>query len=222
VRGLGDACRALGVPVTGGNVSFYNETSGEGAIPPTPTIGMVGLLEDVSRAVPAAFRAAGDAVILFGETRAELGASEYLVVRHGLEQGAPPALDLVAEKRLQELLVEAANRRLLRSAHDCSEGGAAIALAECAIRSGFGVEATLADVGGRSELALFAESCARAIVSCAPAAAETLLALARSHGVPAARIGTTGGARIRITPGVDVALAEAHDTWARTLPEALG
>ncbi len=222
VRGMGDACRALGVPITGGNVSFYNETAGEGAIPPTPTIGMVGLLDDVARAVPAAFRAAGDAVILLGETRPELGATEYLAVRHGLELGAPPALDLLAEKRLQELLVEAATRGLLRSAHDCSEGGAAIALAECAIRSGLGVEATLRDVGGRPELALFAESCARAIVSCAPAQADALLALARAHGVPAARIGVTGGGRIRIAPGVDVSLREAHDTWARTLPEALG
>jgi phosphoribosylformylglycinamidine synthase len=222
VRGMGDACRALGVPITGGNVSFYNETAGEGAIPPTPTIGMVGLLDDVARAVPAAFCAAGDAVILLGETRPELGASEYLAVRHGLESGAPPALDLVAEKRLQELLVEAATRGLLRSAHDCSEGGAAIALAECAIRSGFGVDVALPDLGGRPELALFAESCARAVASCAPAQADALLQLARAHGVPAARIGTTGGERIRIAPGVDVSLAEAHDIWARTLPEALG
>jgi phosphoribosylformylglycinamidine synthase len=222
VRGMGDACRALGVPITGGNVSFYNETSGEGAIPPTPTIGMVGYLEVVARAVPAAFRGAGDAVILLGETRAELGASEYLAVRHGLERGAPPALDLEAEKRLHGLLVEAANRGLLRSAHDCSEGGAAIALAECAIRAGVGVDAALPDLGGRPELALFAESASRAIASCAPEAAGELLALARAHGVPASRIGATGGERIRIGPGVDVSLAEAHDVWARTLPEALG
>ncbi len=222
VRGIGDACRALGVPIVSGNVSFYNETAGEGAIPPTPTIGMVGLLEDVSRAVPAAFRGAGDAVILLGETRPELGASEYLAVRHGLERGAPPALDLAAEKRLQDLLVEASRRALLRSAHDCSEGGAAIALAECAIRAGVGVEVVLPDLEGRPELALFAESAGRAITSCASAEVDALLALSRAHGVPAARVGRTGGERIRIAPGVDVALAEAHDVWARTLPEALG
>ncbi|MEX2209253.1 MAG: phosphoribosylformylglycinamidine synthase subunit PurL [Myxococcota bacterium] len=222
VRGMGDACRALGVPIVSGNVSFYNETSGEGSIPPTPTIGMVGLLEDVSRAVPAAFRFAGDVVILLGETFAELGASEYLAVRHGLERGAPPALDLAAEKRLQALLVEAATRGLLRSAHDCSEGGAAIALAECAIRAGFGVEAALPELGGRPELALFSESAGRAVVSCAPGAADELLALGRAHRVQAARIGATGGERIRIAPGVDVSLAEAHDVFTRTLPEALG
>ncbi|HTO53305.1 MAG TPA: phosphoribosylformylglycinamidine synthase subunit PurL [Myxococcota bacterium] len=221
-RGMGDACRAFGIPITGGNVSFYNETAGEGAIPPTPTIGVVGLLDDVTRAVPAAFRGAGDDVILLGETRNELGASEYLAVRHGLERGAPPALDLAAETRLQKLLVEAAMRRLLRSAHDCSDGGAAVALAECAIRSGVGVEAALPAEGLRPEVALFAESAARAIVSCAPTDGDAVLSLARSHSVPAQRIGRTGGARLVISPGVDVSLAEAHDVWARTLPEALG
>ncbi len=221
-RGMGDACRAFGIPITGGNVSFYNETSGEGGIPPTPTIGMVGLLDDVTRAVPAAFRGAGDDVILLGETRAELGGSEYLAVRHGLERGAPPALDLAAEQRLQKLLAAAAEQRLMRSAHDCSDGGAAIALAECAIRSGVGLDVALPASGLRPEVALFAESAARAIVSCAPADRERFLALAREHGVPAARIGATGGVRIRIAPGVDVSLVEAHDLWARTLPEALG
>ncbi|HXX47002.1 MAG TPA: AIR synthase-related protein, partial [Myxococcota bacterium] len=221
-RGMGDACRALGLPIVSGNVSFYNETAGEGAIPPTPTIGMVGLIEDVARAVPAAFRAAGDDVVLLGTTREELGASEYLAVRHGLERGAPPALDLAAEQRLQELLAEAAQRSLLRSAHDCSDGGAAIALAECAIRSGIGVDVELPAAGPRREVALFAESGARAVLSCARADTPALLELARRHGVAAARIGETGGARIRIGPGVDVSLAEAHDSWSRTLPEALG
>jgi phosphoribosylformylglycinamidine synthase len=183
---------------------------------------MVGLLEDVTCAVPAAFRTAGDAVILLGETRAEIGASEYLAVRLGQERGAPPALDLVAEKRLHELLVELAKRRLLSSAHDCAEGGAAIALAECAIRAGLGVEARLPELAGRPELALFSESAGRVVLSCAPGLADQVLALARAHAVPAARIGTTGGERIRIAPGIDVSLGEAHDVWARTLPEALG
>ncbi|HKC49393.1 MAG TPA: phosphoribosylformylglycinamidine synthase subunit PurL [Myxococcota bacterium] len=221
-RGMGDACRALGLPITGGNVSFYNETAGEGAIPPTPTIGLVGILDDVTCAVPAAFRGAGDDVILLGETRSELGASEYLAVRHGIERGAPPALDLAAEQRLQKLLAAAAARRLMRSAHDCSDGGAALALAECAIRSGFGLDVALPATGLRPEVALFAESCARALVSCSPSNSAAFLALAREHGVPAARIGQTGGVRIRIAPGVDVSLPEAHDLWARTLPEALG
>ena len=221
-RGMGDACRAFGIPITGGNVSFYNETSGEGAIPPTPTIGMVGMLEDVTRAVPSAFRGAGDDVLLLGETRAELGASEYLAGRHGLERGAPPALDLAAERRLHDVLVAAAEQRLLRSAHDCAEGGAAVALAECAVRSGVGLDCALPAAGPRPEVALFSESAGRAVLSCAPRDTPALLALARAHGVPAARIGQTGGARIRIAPGVDVSRSEAHDLWARTLPEALG
>jgi phosphoribosylformylglycinamidine synthase II len=222
IRGMSEACRALDTPIVSGNVSLYNETAGEGAIPPTPTIGMVGLLEDVTRAVPAAFRGAGDAVVLFGRTLPELGASEYLAVRHGLERGAPPALDLAAEKRLHDLLVAAATRGLLRSAHDCSEGGAAIALAECAIRSGVGVDAALEPLAGRPELALFSESATRVIASCDVGDLEALVALARAHDVPAARIGTTGGERIRIAPGVDVSVSEAHDVWSRTLPEALG
>ena len=222
IRGMGEACRALGVPIVSGNVSFYNETAGEGPIPPTPTIGMVGLLDEVSLAVPAAFRMSGDAVVLLGETRPEIGASEYLAVRLGQERGAPPALDLAAEKRLHDLLVDLAKGGLLHSAHDCSEGGAAIALAECAIRSGIGVDAGLPELAGRPELALFSESAGRVILSCDPALVAPLLAQAREHGVPAARIGTTGGERIRITPGVDVSLTEAHDVWARTLPEALG
>ncbi|HTO71975.1 MAG TPA: phosphoribosylformylglycinamidine synthase subunit PurL [Myxococcota bacterium] len=221
-RGMGDACRALGLPIVSGNVSFYNETSGEGAIPPTPTIGLVGLLEDVRHAVPASFRAPGDDVVFLGETREELGGSEYLAVRHGLERGAPPALDLAAELRLQKLLAAAAARGLLRSAHDCSDGGAAVALAECAIRSGIGLDAALPAAGPRPDVALFAESCARAVASCAPERTAELLGLAGEHGVPAARIGRTGGERIRIQPRVDVALAEAHDLWSRTLPEALG
>jgi phosphoribosylformylglycinamidine synthase subunit PurL len=172
--------------------------------------------------VPAAFRGPGDDVILLGETRSELGGSEYLAVRHGLERGAPPQLDLAAEGRLHALLAELASRGLVRSAHDCSDGGAAVALAECAIRGGVGVDAELPGAGLRPDVRLFAESASRAIVSCAPARTEAILARARELGVPAARIGRTGGERLRISPGVDVSVAEAHDAWARTLPEALG
>jgi phosphoribosylformylglycinamidine synthase len=222
VRGIGDACRVLGTPVVSGNVSFYNETSGEGAIPPTPTIGMVGLLADVERAVPAAFREAGATIVLLGETREELGASEYLAVRRGLERGAPPGLDLETERRLHGLLGAAASAGLLRSAHDASEGGLAVALAECAIRAGIGLDVTLPDPGIRPEALLFAETPSRAVVTCRPADRDALLALCSQHRVPARPVGTTGGDRLRIAPGVDVALGEAHDLWSRTLPEALG
>jgi phosphoribosylformylglycinamidine synthase len=221
VRGMGDACRALATPVVSGNVSFYNETAGVGAIPPTPTIGMVGLLEDVSRAVGSAFRAAGDAVVVLGETREEIGASEYLAVRHGIERGAPPALDLAAERRLHGLLAEAARRALLRSSHDASEGGLAVALAESAMRGAVGLRVELPASGVSREALLFGESASRAVVSCRPERLGELLALARSCGVPAHAAGEAGGDRIRIGPGVDVALREAHDLWRRTLPEAL-
>ncbi len=221
VRGMTEACRALGTPVVSGNVSFYNETAGGPAIPPTPTIGMLGLLEDVSHAVPAAFQAPGDVVLLLGETRDELGGSEYLATRHGIEQGRPPALDLDAERALHDFLVEAARQELLRSAHDVSEGGIAVALAECSIRSGLGVGAVLPENGLAPEAWLFSESASRAIVTCPAARRDAVLALAEQKGVPAEVLGETGGEHIRIRPGVDVSVEVAHDAWARTLPEAL-
>src|SRR6476659_3900464 len=131
VEGIGAACRALDVPITGGNVSLYNETDGK-AIYPTPTIGVVGLLEHADRVVSRRFQGPGDVVILLGEGTGELGGSEYLKLAYDLVRGLPPALDLHRERALQALLVELADERLLRSAHDCSDGGLAIALAECA------------------------------------------------------------------------------------------
>jgi phosphoribosylformylglycinamidine synthase len=222
VRGMGDACRALGTPVVSGNVSFYNETAGQGSIPPTPTIGMVGLLQDVALAVRMPFSGEGDAIFLLGETREELGASEYLFVRFGLECGSPPSLDLEVERALCELLATASERGLLRSAHDVSEGGLAVALAECAIAGGIGCDVALAQAGVRPDALLFGESAGRAIVSCEPGRAEELVALALAARVPVARIGRTGGGRIRIDPGIDVELSAARDAHERTLPEALG
>jgi phosphoribosylformylglycinamidine synthase II len=221
VRGMGAACRAFDTPVVSGNVSFYNETAGEGAIPPTPTIGMVGLLEDVSLAVRMPFAGSGHAVVLFGETLEELGASEYLAVRHGLSRGRPPAVDLEAELRLQRLLVLAAERGLLESAHDVCSGGLAVALAECALASGVGLEVELGPSALRPDALLFGESAGRAVVTCAEGDLEALIGQAREHAVPARQVGRTGGDRIRIGPGVDVGLARAHDLWSRTLPEAL-
>ncbi|HEY7514682.1 MAG TPA: phosphoribosylformylglycinamidine synthase subunit PurL, partial [Vicinamibacteria bacterium] len=133
IRGMGEACAALGVPVTGGNVSLYNETDGQ-AIYPTPVLGVVGLLEDASLALPSRFEQEGDAVYLLGATRDDLGGSELLKVVHGRVAGRPPRLDLAAEKRLHELMASAAGARLLRSAHDLSDGGLAVGLAECAFQ----------------------------------------------------------------------------------------
>jgi phosphoribosylformylglycinamidine synthase len=221
VRGMADACRALGTPVVSGNVSFYNETSGEGAIPPTPTIGMVGLLDDATHAVPAGFRAGGETILLLGETRAELGASEYLAVHFGLDRGSPPRLDLELEARLHRVLVAAAAEGLLRSAHDTAEGGVAVALAECALRSGVGLEVRLPAARVRPDALLFGECASRAVVSCAPERADALLALCERERVAAHRIGTTGGERIRIEPGIDCALEEVREVWRNAIPDAL-
>jgi phosphoribosylformylglycinamidine synthase len=223
VRGMANACRALETPVVSGNVSFYNETSGEdaSAIPPTPTIGMVGLLEDVSKVVPASFVAGGDAIVLVGETFEELGGSVYLAIRRDLECGRPPRLDLGRERRLHALLGKAAARALLHSAHDVSEGGLAVALAECAVCSGIGLDVALPALEIRAEALLFGESASRAVLSLARENLEALLDLAQACDVPAVSIGQTGGDRIRIRPGVDVELAESHDVRSCTLPEAL-
>lgn len=222
VRGLGDACRALGTPIVSGNVSFYNETAGEGAIPPTPTVGMLGLLDDIANALPTAFREPGEIILVLGETFEEIGASEYLAVRYQLERGSPPQLDLQREKRLQELVQAAARQRLLRSAHDVAEGGLAVSIVESALGLGVGVTVTLEPRDLRPDVLLFSESASRAVVSCRQSDLERVLALAEDRRVPAVAVGQTGGQRVRIEPGIDISLREAHDAWSRTLPEALG
>ena len=141
VEGLADACRALDVPITGGNVSLYNETDGQ-AIYPTPVIGVVGLIEDAGHVVSRTLKQAGDTIVLLGEGYGELGGSEYLKTVHGLVAGEPPALDLGKERALIALLTHAAAAGLIQSAHDCSDGGLAITLAECAFDTdGIGLEA---------------------------------------------------------------------------------
>jgi len=224
VEGIGEACRALDTPITGGNVSLYNETDGK-AIYPTPVIGVVGLLEHADRVVSRCFRAAGDAIVLLGEGRGELGGSEYLKVAHGLVQGQPPALDLKAERALQDLLVELAGARLMRSAHDCSDGGLAVTLAECTFDSGgIGADVSIDEVAvagsadtGRAA-ALFGESASRVVVSVAPDATTDVLTRAKAAGVPARVIGRTGGHELRIAVGgqvaVAVAVSDAERAWS--------
>jgi len=222
VRGMGDACRTLGVPITGGNVSLYNETDGR-AVLPTPVIGVVGLIEDADRTVRRAFAAAGDDVVLLGEGRDELGGSALLHVLHGVIRGLPPALDLGREAALQRVLVEGAARGLIRSAHDCAEGGLAVTLAECCFDGGPGVDVDLPAVpsaapGFGDAATLFGESASRAVVSVEHGRLEDLLALAATAGVPARRIGAVGGDRIRMAidgrPVLDVPRAEVEQIWA--------
>jgi phosphoribosylformylglycinamidine synthase len=216
VEGLAEACRALEIPITGGNVSLYNETDGR-AIYPTPIIGVVGVLEDAERALARVFRREGDDIVLLGEGFGELGASEYLKIVHGLVRGEVPRLDLGRERALIALLTRAAASGLIQSAHDCSDGGVAVTLAECAFDSGgIGLDVDLA-AEGRVDATLFGESASRAIVTVGPQDQAALAQLARDLGVPIRRIGRTGGSRLRIAVegevAIDCAIAEAEPMW---------
>jgi phosphoribosylformylglycinamidine synthase subunit PurL len=226
VAGLGEACRTLEIPITGGNVSLYNETDGQ-AILPTPVIGVVGVVEDASKVRARVFPAADLDIILLGENAGELGGSEYLKTVHGLLRGRPPALDLVRERALLRLLPQLAAADLIRSAHDCAEGGLAVTLAECSFETGgIGADVSVPSApgdGGVDGLAatLFGESPSRVIVSALPANSDAVLAAASEAGVPAARIGRTGGSTIRVRVDgrvvIECAVAEAESRWNQGL-----
>ncbi len=228
-RGMADACRALDTPITGGNVSFYNE-SPMGPVLPTPMIGMVGVLDDVADRVPSAFAASGDAIVLLGMCTSELGGSQYQSARMGESFGAPPRVYLAAEKALVDLLVSAAKARLLRSAHDVSDGGLAIALCEAAFtgEASLGFSADLTGVASALlfEEAMFGEAQARCVVSVSKANVEPLLALARAGKVPAAAIGSTGavdGTARLIAGGITVErpIERLRDIWDQAIPRRM-
>ena len=191
VAGMGEACRALGTPVTGGNVSLYNE-SPSGAVYPTPVIGMVGLIEDLAHITRATFQQDGDAVLLLGKGTGELGGSEYLATVHGEVFGAPPRCDLTNEKAAIDALLEAIRAGIITSAHDCSDGGLGVALAECCIANPDAVVGADIDLSSYGKLTtreiLFGESQARIVVS--SSAPERVLDIASRNGISCARIGT--------------------------------
>ena len=223
VAGIADACRALDIPITGGNVSLYNETAGL-PIRPTPVLGVVGIIEDARRVVGRTFREAGAVVMLLGAPGGALGGSEFLKVMHGLVRGVPPELDLGAELAVQRLVADLAAAGRLRSAHDCSDGGLAVALAECAFESdgiGFDVRVPGVDDAAGVAAALYGEAASQVVVSVREADADAVLAQAVAAGVPALVLGRTGGARLRMkidgAPVVDVALAEAEQRWSTGL-----
>ena len=223
VEGIAEACRALDVPITGGNVSLYNETDGK-AIYPTPVIGVVGLLEHADRLITRRFQGAGDTAILLGAEKGELGGSEYLKVVHGQVAGQPPHLDLSRERALIGLLVNATAAGLLQSAHDCSDGGLAVTLAECSFGTEIGLDVDIAEVGrdfSPAATALFSESASRVVVSLAPDQRDALLRLATEAGVPARVIGRTGGSRLRIRvagkDAIDLAVVEAEQIWGTAI-----
>jgi phosphoribosylformylglycinamidine synthase II len=224
VEGIGAACRALDIPITGGNVSLYNETDGR-AVLPTPVLGVVGLIDDAAKVVQRAFRAEGDVIVLLGETRDELGGSEYLKAMHGLIRGVPPALDLTREAALQRVLVDGAASGVITSAQDCAEGGFAVTLAECCIGTGLGARVDLPAVASGAGFGdvstLFSESASRVVVSVAPAREAELLSLAAREQLPVRRIGVVGGNRIQIAIDrrsvIDVALSDAERTWTTAI-----
>jgi phosphoribosylformylglycinamidine synthase len=231
VEGMAQACEALGTPVISGNVSLYNESAGE-PIYPTPIVGVLGLLEDVAVHCPSRFQHAGDVIALIGDTREEIGASEYLDAVYGLVAGRVPELDLDREAGVQALCRDAISQGLLRSAHDCADGGLAVALAE-ACSGPFGVpeddasgqlpvigaRVALPDVwrGMRPDAALLGESQSRIVVSLAPEHWPALQQLAARYAVPVHRLGETGGERLVVAPYVDVALEDALGTWESAL-----
>jgi phosphoribosylformylglycinamidine synthase len=218
-RGLKDACVELGIPVTGGNVSLYNQT-GETAVLPTPVIAVLGVIEDVTRRTPTGFGATGDRVLLLGETREELSGSEWAHVVHDHLGGIPPRVDLAAERALSELLVAATG--VVSSAHDVSDGGLAQTLVESCLRHGIGARVDLSEVAaGDAFVALFSESAARVVVSVAPEDEERLFELAAEHGVPITSLGETRGDSLAIDGVLDLPLEQLRSAWTLTLPAAM-
>ncbi|HEX8996454.1 MAG TPA: phosphoribosylformylglycinamidine synthase subunit PurL [Ktedonobacterales bacterium] len=232
IDGMAEAARILETPVISGNVSLYNESFGQG-IYPTPVVGMVGLIED-RLPTPSAWRSEGDVVALLGAWSAragDLGGSSYLATLHATVAGHPPMLDLDRERAVQQLTLAGIERGLIRSAHDCSDGGLAVALAECAIWSGLGLrgelDGALAAMGAGGDAlatiaALFGEAPSRIVVSVAPEQYEALAALAAEHNTPITRLGVIGGDTLSLAPELDVAIETLRTTWRNGLRVALG
>ncbi|HEY7362296.1 MAG TPA: phosphoribosylformylglycinamidine synthase subunit PurL [Streptosporangiaceae bacterium] len=218
VRGLADGCARLGTPVTGGNVSFYNQT-GEVAIHPTPVVGVLGVLDDVRRRVPIGFSRPGARLVLLGTTRAEFGGSAWAQVAHGHLGGCPPTADLDAERAAASLLAGAARAGLLDAAHDVSDGGLAVALAESCLAGGHGCRVSLP---GDPFTFLFSESAARFVVAVTPGSEAEFAARCAAHGVPATPLGTAGGDRQEVAGGFAVPLDELAATHQGVLPALFG
>ncbi len=222
VEGLADACRFFRVPVVSGNVSFYNETP-DVAVYPTPVLGVVGVLDDVRRHCTIAFKRPGDVVLLLGETHDDLGGTEYLKRLHKQVTGRPPQLDLEFEKRVQAACLEIVRAGLAASAHDCSSGGLAVALAECCIWGKVGAQITLpaAETNLRLDARLFGETPSRIILSATPDDAERIRAIAAKHRVPAPLLGAVGGDDLRISadgkPRISLPVSEMETTWRTTI-----
>jgi phosphoribosylformylglycinamidine synthase len=230
VDGLSAGCRAFDIPVTGGNVSLYNQ-SPAGAIDPTPTVGIVGLIRDEKHITPSHFQGEGDAILLVGEPgKEELGASLYLREIHGMKSGRPPQLNLNHEKRLHEGVRAAIRSGLVRSAHDLADGGLVVALAECAIggRQLLGANVVWEESYERLDALLFGESQSRALLTTPAADFQKVIALLQEVGVPARRIGTVADPQTNLTvrlTGRELSfswpVSELHRIWDGALESYL-
>jgi phosphoribosylformylglycinamidine synthase len=220
VRGLADGCRALGLPVTGGNVSLYNQTAAA-AVLPTPVVGVLGVLDDVTRRTPSGFRTPGQTIYLLGTTRDEFGGSEWAHVEHDHLGGRPPAVDLDAERALAEILVRGSRDRLVEAAHDVSDGGLAQALVESCLRYGIGARVAV-PAGIDPFVFLFAESAARAVVAVPRSAEARFTDLCSARGYPYQEIGVVGDAAgtpvLEVREQFSVPLAELREAFESTLP----
>jgi phosphoribosylformylglycinamidine synthase len=226
VDGLAQACRALELAVVSGNVSLYNEGgakrrvgtpdgAGASAIYPTPVVGMIGLIDDYGRRLTAGLRSEGDFVLLVGSSHNDLGGSEYLKVEHGRVAGRPPALDLTRERAVQSVVLAAAEKGLLHSAHDCAEGGMLVALAECCLLGGLGVRCPpiRQEPPLRMDAAFFGESPSRFVVSATSRAMPELQSLARSNHVEISLIGMAGGDSLEFEGQFKLPLSEIRQAW---------
>jgi phosphoribosylformylglycinamidine synthase II len=215
IAGLAQACRMLEVPIVSGNVSLYNESAGTQGIYPTPVVGMIGRIEDYSHRLQAGFKNEGDFVLLIGSSHNDLGGSEYLKVEHGMVAGRPPALDLVRERAVGQLLLAASRGGQIRTAHDCSEGGLLVALAECCLLGGMGMRgpALTLEPPLRLDAACFGESPGRFIVSAASRAMPELQSLARRHHVEISLLGMAGGDVLELEGQVKLGLADMRQAW---------
>jgi phosphoribosylformylglycinamidine synthase len=233
VEGLSETCRAFDTPVVGGNVSLYNE-SPAGVVDPTPTVAMVGLIEDERHITTQFFKNAGDAIILVGEIGGEMGATHFLKVCHGRKEGLPPRLDIARELAVQNSVRGLIRAGLVRSAHDCSEGGLAVALAECCFNPAgrFGAEVEVAQASSlrttdhklEACAALFNESQSRIVISVAEGNAAAVLDRLEKSGVPALQLGAVGGETLSIEIGQETfrwAIGELFDDWYYSIERSL-
>ena len=213
VAGMGEACRTFGTPVTGGNVSFYNEDP-QRVVYPTPVVGMIGLVENLKHITTMWFKEEGDLIVLLGENGEELGASEYLKVVYGLTKGDTPELDLEKEKKVQEACLEMIRTGKVKSAHDCAEGGIAAALAECCITSPdqWGARVRLEDKI-RTDALLFGESQSRIIITLKPEDGALLEEIAQKHQVPYSKLGNVVGHNLNIEGMIDLPVSKIAVTY---------